>query len=577
MNTRFQRFAAAALVLLFAGAGCTRQEAKVAPAAKPAPSVPEGPMPDDFWLDGRLPPSVNRGTKVAGGTLVVRGSHDPPHLSPHLIDPLDLMATRLTQNRIYETLYRIDPNDHPRYQLLPAAAESHEESADHLTFTFRLRKGMRFHDGKPVTARDLEATLKKILDPSEPTTSARSYYTDVKEYKAIDDLTFRVVLQKPYFLFFRQVATTLPIMPKHLLEKGEFRQNPIHRAPVGSGPWRFKSWTAMQEIVLERNDDYWGKKPLLDKLVIRIVPDHTVATQLFERGEFDLMQQIQHSTWVDMIRSPRLVEDYHRIRFFPKNYEWVGWNQQRPFFSDRRVRRAMALLFDRDTFNRSLLYNLELPTVCHFYRDGEDCDSSLIPLPYDPQKATRLLKEAGWEDHDGDGVLDKDGQEFRFTFLMPANSVFMSKLTVVLKEAYRKAGIEMDISKAEWPVFAQRIHDHDFDVCSMLWGDTDVQSDPYQIWHSSQAANGSNYVSFKSERADELIEQARVEFDPVRRSGLYRELGRILYEEQPYLWLNIRPDLDAVKKRVKNIHPSLNWYNFDDVWIDEKALASPKP
>ena len=124
-------------------------------------------------------------------------------------------------------------------------------------------------------------------------------------------------------------------------------------------------------------------------------------------------------------------------------------------------------------------------------------------------------------------------------------------------------------------MFSKRTHDRDFDACSMLWGDTDVASDPYQIWHSSQAKGGSNFVSFKNARADEIIEQARVEFDASRRSALYRELGRILYEEQPYMWVNIRPDLDAVKKRVKGITPSLNWYNFDDVWLEDAAESSP--
>ncbi|MBI5545810.1 MAG: hypothetical protein HY901_18120 [Deltaproteobacteria bacterium] len=565
---------------LVAGAGCIcadRPPPSPVVVIQPQPPGPSGSMPDDFWLDGRLPPAASEGEPVVGGTLVVRGVNDPPNLSPHVIDPLDLFATRIAMRRIYETLLRIDSRDRPRYQLLPAAAETYEESPDHLSYTFKLRKGMRFHDGKPVTAHDLVATLRKILDPNEPTTSARSYYTDVKEYKALDDHTFQVTLKKPYFLFLRQVATTLPIMPKHLLEKGEFRRNPIHRAPVGSGPWRFKSWTAMQEIVVERNDDYWGKKPYLDRVVFRIVPDHTVATQLFERGEFDLMQQLQHTSWIDMVRNPRLVDDYHRIRFFGKNYEWVGWNEDRPFFADKRVRKAMALLFDRDHFNRTQLNNLERPTACHFYQDGEDCDPSLVPLPHDEEKAKQLLKEAGWEDHDHDGWLDRDGVKFRFTFLMPANSVFLSKLTVVLKDAYRRAGIDMDISKAEWPVFSKRTHDRDFDACSMLWGDTDAQSDPYQIWHSSQAKGGSNFVGFKNARADEIIEQARVEFDPVRRSGLYRELGRILYEEQPYLWINIRPDLDAVKKKVKGLRPSLNWYNFDEVWLDERMEAAQRP
>ncbi|HCF61252.1 MAG TPA: hypothetical protein DFS52_25055 [Myxococcales bacterium] len=558
----------AACLGLLLGSCKRSQEAPPAPAPGRAE---DRPVPDEHWLEGRLPPSVLEGTPTSGGTLIVRLHADPPHLSPHVLDPGDLTATRLTLGRIYEPLMRIDASDHPRYRLVPGAAESYEESADHLTYTFKLREGMRFHDGEPVSAHDLVATMDKLLDPSLPTASARSSFLDVQSYRAVDDLRFEVKLKRPYFLFFRQVATTLPVMPKHLLEKGDFRTNPIHRAPVGSGPWRFAGWKSLGQIVLERNDDYWGRPPHLERLVFRVVPDHTVAAQLFERGEIDLMTQIQPAQWIDMARSPRLVTDYHRVRFFPKNYEWVGWNQKRPVFADKRVRKAMALLFDHETFNRTVLHDLEKPTTCHFWHEGPDCDRLLRPLAYDPKQAERLLEEAGWTDGDGDGVREKDGAKLRFTFLVSASSVFLSKLTLFLQESYRKAGIQMDIATAEWALFSKRIHERDFDACSMLWGDTDVDSDPFQVWHSSQAKGGSNFVGFENPRADALIEQARVEFDPERRSALYRELGRILYEEQPYMFLNVRPDLDAVHRKVKGVRPSLNFYNFDAIWLDEPA------
>jgi peptide/nickel transport system substrate-binding protein len=562
---------AIAIALLVAAAGCTCAGGGPAGSGSRVEAPARAPVPDEAWLEGRLPESVWQGTPKPGGTLTVRLHAEPPHLSPHLLDPTDLVATRLTLGRVYETLLRIDAADHPRYRLLPSAAESWEESADHLVYTFRLREGLRFHDGEPVTAHDVVATLDRILDPAQPTASARSSYTDVKAYRALDDHTFRIELHRPYFLFFRQLATTLPILPRHLIAKGEFRRNPIHRAPVGSGPWRFESWSAGREIVLARNEAWWGRKPWLERIVFRIVPDHTVATQLMERGEIDLMTQIQHAAWAGMARSPRLVRDYHRVRFYPKNYEWVGWNQRRPFFADARVRRAMALLFDRDGFNRSALHGLERPTTCHFYLESDACDPALAPLPWDPDQARALLAEAGWRDHDGDGVLDRDGTPFRFTLLVPAGSVFANKLTLVLKESYRRAGIEMDIARAEWGVFIRRIHDRDFDACTMAWGDTDVESDPFQVWHSSQAASGSNFVGFRHARADRLIEQARVEFDPGRRAALYRELGRILEAEQPYMFLNVRPDLDAVHRRVRGVRPSLNFYDFDAMWIDEAA------
>jgi peptide/nickel transport system substrate-binding protein len=563
--------ASASALLALAGCRCSGETGAQPTAEGEAAGILD-PAPDQYWIEGKLPPSVKEGSRVFGGTLVVRLPAEPIHLSPHLLEPIDLMSTRLTLRKVYDTLMAIDSSDHPRYRLLPSAAESYEESPDHLVFTFKLRKGMRFHDGKPVSARDLVATLDKILDPKEPTTSARSYYLDVKDYRALDENTFQVSLKKPYFLFLRQIATTLPILPAHLIDKDEFRTNPIHRSPLGSGPWKFASWTLdPHQIVLERNEDYWGKKPYLEKLVFRFVPDPTVANQLFESGEFDLMTQIQPSLWMDMSRNPKLIRDFNRIRFYSKNYSWIGWNEERPFFTDPRVRRALALLFDRDTFNRNVLFDLDKPTTCHFLQDSEDCDPGLQPLPYDPVRAKAHLKEAGWVDHDGDGVLDKDGVKFRFTLLGPASSILMSKLSLVLKESYGRVGIEMDISRAEWSVFSKRVADRDFDACILMWGDTDAMSDPFQIWHSSQAKAGSNMIGFRNTRADVLIEKARVEFDPVKRSALYRELGRVFYEEQPYLWLFIRPDLDAVRKRVKGIYPSLMFYDFDKIWLEPPA------
>ncbi|MFN7134002.1 MAG: ABC transporter substrate-binding protein, partial [Myxococcales bacterium] len=475
------------LCLLLAAAllvtGCKRNEER--PAA-PAPKPPvAGLQPSLEWLEGRLPADVGRGEPKRGGTLTIRVHNEPPHLSSHVLDPRDLVATRITIGRVYDTLLKVDAKDHPRYGLRPSAAESWEESKDHLTYTFHLRRGMKFHDGRPVTAHDVEATMAAILDPELPTGSTRSFFVDVAEQKALDEHTYRVKLKKPYFLFLRQIATDVPIMPKHLLASGDFRTNPLHRAPVGSGPWKFVEWKKLHSITLARNEAYWGPKPHLDTLVFRIVPDHTVATQLFERGEFDVMTQIQHSVWVDMDRSEKLVRDFHRIRFFPNNYEWVGWNQDRPFFADKRVRTALALLFDRDTFNRTVLQNLEKPTACHFFHAGPDCDPALTPLPYDPARARRLLTEAGWVPGD-DGIRSKDGRKFRFTFLVPSNSVFLSKLVVHLKEAYRKEGIEMEIARAEWSVFTRRLIERDFDACSLLWGTNDATNDPYQTWHSSQ-------------------------------------------------------------------------------------------
>ena len=256
-----------------------------------------------------------------------------------------------------------------------------------------------------------------------------------------------------------------------------------------------------------------------------------------------------------------------RIKFYSPNYNWIGWNEQRPWFSDPRVRQAMNHAIDTEAVRKSFLLGLDRPTTCHFYLDSSACDRSLAPRSYDPARAAQLLDEAGWRDHDGDGVRDKDGVPFRFTFLMNADSVFLDKLTPYLQQELHRLGVEMEIRKVDWAHFVQLVEEHQFDATSLRWGNTDVVQDPYEIWHSSQIKDGSNYVLFKDPRADQLIEQARAVLDDARRNELYRKLGRLLYDEAPYTFLYSRPSLDAVSSRVRGIRPSVVWYDLQDVWL----------
>ncbi|HET9754445.1 MAG TPA: ABC transporter substrate-binding protein, partial [Myxococcales bacterium] len=256
-----------------------------------------------------------------------------------------------------------------------------------------------------------------------------------------------------------------------------------------------------------------------------------------------------------------------RIKFFNPNYNWIGWNEKRPWFSDARVRQAMNYAIDTEGVRRGFLLGLDRPTTCHFYLDSSACDPSLSPRPHDPARAARLLDEAGWIDHDGDGVRDKDGMPFRFTFLMNADSTFLARLLPYMQQELHKLGVEMEVRKVDWALFTQRVEQHDFDAISLRWGNSDVVQDPYEIWHSSQAKDGSNFVFFDNPTVDRIIETARTTLDDARRNQMYRTMGRILYDEAPYTFLYSRPSLDAVRADVRGIRPSVAWYDLQDVWL----------
>src|SRR2546423_966177 len=233
-----------------------------------------------------------------------------------------------------------------------------------------------------------------------------------------DDLTVVARSRKPSFRAARPLAT-LPLSPARLLaQAGDMLHAPIRRAPVGTGPFRFEEWKSGDRISFVRNERYWGRKAFLDRVAYRVVADPAVGFQLLKQGEFDLYLQLQPQQWLRDLEAAGLKGRVHRIRFFNPNYNWIGWNEERAFFADARVRQALNYAIDTEAVRKTFLFGLDRPTTCHFYLESSACDPSLAPRPYDPAQAPKLLDEAAWPAPDGPGTPDKDGVPFRFPFLM---------------------------------------------------------------------------------------------------------------------------------------------------------------
>lgn len=542
----------AALCLLATSLAC--------PAARAA-------QDDADWRDGTLPASVYQGPPRSGGTLVVRLDQEPPSLD--MLTDSALAIDWMLERKVLESMAELDASRHPDYSLKPALATSWSTSPDQLTFTFHIRRGVKWHDGAPFSGKDVVATVRKILDPNVRAMHLRNNFADLADISTApgDDFTVIARYRKPYFLAFRALAT-LVIYPAHLLDKaGDLLHDPLHRAPVGTGPFRFEEWKSGDRISFVRNEDYWGRKAWLDRVVYRVVLDPAVGFQLLKQGEFGLYLQLQPQQWLRDLEAAGLRGKLRRIKFFNPNYNWIGWNEQRPWFSDARVRQAMNYAIDTEGVRRSFLFGLDRPTTCHFYLESSACDRTLRPRPHDPARAAKLLDEAGWTDHDGDGIRDKGGVPFRFTFLMNADSTFLARLTPYMQQELHKLGVEMEVRKVDWALFTQLVEKHDFDAMSLRWGNSDVVQDPYEIWHSSQSKDGSNFVFFDNPAIDGLIETARATLDDARRNELYRKMGRVLYDEAPYTFLYSRPSLDAVRADVRGIRPSVAWYDLQDVWL----------
>ncbi|MHB8878169.1 MAG: ABC transporter substrate-binding protein [Myxococcaceae bacterium] len=558
MNLPLRLVALAALAALPA---CSRCAARPAPDAGPgAPAATRG------WLEGELPATALEGEPVRGGTLVVRAMSEPGGFNGLDDSFRDAWSWRMTNRTVVETLIELDPVS---YEARPLLAERWAESPDHLTTTFTLRQGVTFHDGSPFGASDVVAVLDAVGNPKLATTSARAELADLAGWRALGDGSVELTWRRVSPLGFRALSR-LPIYPAKALA-GDFEKLPLARSPIGTGPYRFASWETGSAITLQRHEAYWGQKPYLDRVVFKVVKDHTVAAQLFERGEFDLMTSIQPQVW-RAIEAPTAanawaVAGYHRLKSVDNSFSYIAWNAERPLFQDARVRRALAMLYPAEQILRNVDLGLEVPTTCPYWLRGPYCDPAVKPIAYDPAGARSLLAEAGWKDGDGDGVLDHEGQPFRFTFLLQQNSIRLGKLAPLLQQELARQGIAMELEKVEWSVLSERLTRHDFDATSRLWTEFDVDQDLSEVFHSGQAKGGSNIASYSNLRVDAALEAARAEVDPARRVAHCREVHRLLYADQPYLFMTSRVSLDAAKKRVRGLRPSLVWYDLRRVWV----------
>ena len=461
----------------------------------------------------------------------------------------------------------------------PLLAESYPEiSEDNLTYTFTMRQDVRWHDGELFSAEDVLFSIKATMLPFVDSASKRSYFGDLADVD-VNGRQVQFRMAKPYWMNAEVLGFELVVISKHVFDPEgvldnysyediissaaledetlrafgeEFNRHPAGRAPIGTGPWKLDSWESGSEIVLTRNDDYWGEKAYLDRIVYRIITDSTAALTALKAGDVDLFPRMTPIQWAQQTSGASFDSQFTKTNFQVPNFFYVGWNAEGPFFSDRRVRQAMTMLVPRQQIIDTLRFGLAEIAWSPFNPNSPDFNSDIRPWPYDPDRASALLEEAGWVDRDGDGIRDRDGVEFSFE-LQGSQSQFFNHFSSILRDELQKVGIDMEIRVLEFTTLVENARDHQFDANALAWI-SELYMDPHQLFHSTQASDrGSNYVSFISEEADRVMEDARIEFDPELRRDLYWRFQEILHEEQPYTFLMVPQDSAAYHRRFENV------------------------
>jgi peptide/nickel transport system substrate-binding protein len=484
-----------------------------------------------------------------GDAIIEGGIGDASNLIPMLASD---SASHGIAGMIFDGMLAYDKN---LSELEARLAQRWEVSDDGLQITFHLRSDVKWEDGVAFTARDVEFGFRTIVDPNTLTAYAEDY-RQVKLFEVLDDYTFRVTYGRPYA---PALATwgSMVVLPRHLLEGKDINNaTDFARRPVGLGMYSLESWEANMKITLRANPGYYRGRPYIERAVQRVIPDS--QTQFLELKREDLDQMgltpLQFRRQTD---TPAFARSFRKYEYLANGYTYLGYNLQRPLFSDVRVRRALTHAIDKQEIIDVVLLGLGRPAAVPYKPGTIWYNDRVDDLDYDPQRASDLLAEVGWKDTDGDGVLDKDGQRFEFTILTNQGNGQRLNAATVIQHRLAKVGVRVDVRVIEWAAFLKDFVDkRNFDAVLLGWT-LDPDPDQYIIWHSSKTGPKEfNFVTYANAEVDELLEKGRRTFDRELRKRTYDLFQEILVEEQPYTFLYYGQSLVALHCRFHGVEPA---------------------
>lgn len=540
------------------------------PAPSPAPARPAasaGPRdtawarpgveiqwqpPVQFSSDPRLAPGFREGGEITE-TWEAQTKNITPNIST------DVYSRRI-QELVLESLGTLNPRTLKIEGLL---ADAWQVDPEGLWLRARIRAGVRFSDGQPVTAEDVRWTFHDyVMNEEIETERLRSILRDsIAKVEVIDTATVEFTFKERLFTNVDN-ALSLFVLPKHIYSAvPPARLNQATGILVGSGPFKLRGfnvdrqWAPPDDIILERNELYWGPRPAVASLRYKAVSEEIARLNAFFAGESEIFTP-SAPQFVGKQEDPRWLEIGTFLNWvnMRSGYSFIAWNcgdrkGKLTHFHDKRVRLAMTLALNREKMIRDIWRGVGVVAKGNQPIGGPGSNPDIAPWPYDPARALALFKETGWEDRNGDGVLeDAQGNPFVFEYTYSSGGEIAERVANFVADAYGAIGIKVVKRGVEWSVYTDLLKTRDFDAITLGWGANAPESDPVQIFHSKSIQNqGDNFAQWSNAEADRLIDQGRREMDPAKRALIWREFERVLHDEQPYTFVRVPPWLRLVR------------------------------
>ena len=484
-----------------------------------------------------------QGQPVAGGTVTIPIGADPT-LNPW--SPNAFVESLFINRVIFEGLTK------PGKDLAPAPdlATSWTIAPDGLSWTFKLRDGVKWSDGKPFSADDVAFTFNDIVLKKELGAQNAASYAAVKSVTVVDPTTVRFDLSRKFAALASFLAYNSGIVPKHVLSADPLKTTSFNKGtPVSTGPFKVDKYTSGQSVSLVRNESYFGPKPYLDKVVFTVVPDPNTQIAQALSGDLTIMI-LDNKAAVDRVKNASGLTVVSRPLV---QYYWLALNQTDSRFTDVRVRQAFVHAIDRKAIIKSVelgygqVANSPITPALKAYFDPSLSEK----YPYDPPKAKDLLAAAGWTPG-ANGVLQKDGKPFQFTMDVGQRGV-LEPVNALIQQDLKNVGVIADLNTMEWNAYIQKdVVRRDY-TATVNWWTYPSDPDVFPYYHSSAAGKGFNIPGYQDPKLDDLLVQGQSASDLEQRKAVYKQLQAYTSETLPYLFLWYPQEIDVLSSSLQGV------------------------
>lgn len=471
---------------------------------------------------------------VEGGDLVLAVLSDASSLDPAGSNDV---PSSVVQANIYETLVNRDDENN-----IVEGLAVEWETIDETTYEFKLREGVKFHDGEPFNAEAVKANLERILD-KEVASPRYFLFEMIESVEVVDEYTVRITTEYPFAPLYAHLSHNGGgmVSPKSIeadyaaMEEGKDPGTIISENPVGTGYFKFESWNPGNEIKLVRNDDYWGDKVHIDTVTFKVIPESTTRNADLERGFVHVTDPVQPIE-VDEINAG----DYAKVLQKPSSsLSYIGFNAEKEPFNDPKVRQAISMMVNKEEIIKGVYEGIGIPAVGPLAPSVFGYNEDVKPLDYNVEEAKKLMEEAGYADGFSTTIWTNDSPQ-------------RIDMAIILQNSLKELNIDAKVEQMEFGTYLDKTAQGEHDMFVLGWSNPTGDADygMYALFHSSQKGNPGNRTFYENPEVDKLLDEGRRESDPEKRIEIYNKIQEHLIEDAPMVYIHHQEYLVGVSNKI---------------------------